>query len=399
MRRTRLTPLALRRQCFSPDLEWVKPLSAFGNETVCACNLFFGWQGPSCDDPMPRLYIAIIVNFLMMFVAFFAWLVLSVDAVRLWRIRKLTFNAAGTTMLFTWILAALLVILTGYYSASAFQPQYANKVDANNPTEKYGSQEISTRVVFGLSLLAAVVATLNVSLFWIDVVSKSSKLSSSNRSTLARYGKIVVGLEIAVTCIAVPLLLLSQYFFLTLAMVPFLLFVFFTYAYGAMKMTTLLLNADSMSKAMSSPQISSENASSTRQSKVRRAVVLIRQTAFAVIGNTVFAFVSAVIYSIMTIIGLQAFQNPDLVVGWSSLMNQFVFLGITGVLATIARYVHLSVSRAHLSGGGSTVTSGTGNTGTVDSSRANKHQIAPSGAVIGTAVDTNVDTYVESTVE
>ena len=225
-------------------------------------------------------------------------------------------------------------------------------------------------------------------------MSRSQKLSSSNQTSLASFSKLIVVLEIVVTALTIPLLALSQYLILTIAMAPFLLFIMASYLYGAKKMSVILEGAAQASQAMSSPS-SGGDAKASRAIKARRAVVLIKQTALLVVFFAALAFLTAIVYSLFTLIGLQHFQDPKSAIGWTVTVNMLLWQFIVCVLVVITRYVHLSLSRAHFAASGSTVTSGTHTgTGVTDSARFNAHQIAPAGN-FESAIDTRIDSVMD----
>ena len=334
---------------------------------------------------MPRAYISALICILLGIAAIACFTILAIDLVKLYNRGKLKRNAATQTMFFCMVEAAVLTVYQSMYVATIFDHANADKLDANNLGQKYGSLENPSRFTFGVILLATVTSTLNVSLFWIDIVSKSAKLSQKHQTTMAKYGKFVVLLQLTVVLITVPLLILSQYFFLSLAMAPFMGFIVVTYAYGSTKMMEILKQAGSIGSTLSSPRMSSKDGGVSRAEKAQRAIVLIRQTAILVCVWVAYAFFAAVIYSILSLTELKSYMNPDFIMGWPVFSNQQIFVGITMLLATIVRYAHLSVSRAHLSGGADTsVTSGNGTT----DSRSNRQAVVPTmDSVVATGVD------------
>ena len=372
-------------QCFTPDIEWVKPLSPFGNETVCLCNPYYGFSGSDCTAYTSKTYVAACITIGMAAVSLWCFGTLLWDAFRLWRLGKLKLNSAGTTMFFTTIESVLLIVFQFMFVATLFQPTEADKFDPNNAEGKYGSQEIAARYVFGTILLFGIVSSLNVSLYWWDIVSSTSKMSASSTTTMIRYGKFVVGLELIVAVAVVPLLVLSQFFYLSLVTIPFLIFFVVTYSYGAVRMTRLLQSASDIGKHLSSPG-SNQKATTRKVERANRAITLVKQTAYLVVGFGLYAFVFGVLYAVITVVGSKKFQDPAHVVSVPLFFNQQIFVGFTGMAFAVTRYVHLSISGAFAS----TESSSAAATSDASSTRTKKQLVVPGTQASGVVVSSSI---------
>ncbi len=298
-------------------------------EGFCSCSTFYGWQGENCDENGLMTYYVLFTQGFSGVLAGLMLLVSIVDITKLISAQKrVTFTSNTITLLscffslffFTlWCVFRILIVVD--------RDAYTEFVNGAEDAEKVSTWSYINRPIMFFVFLFATIASINVSVMWVEVAWRAKKM----RTTVIqnpKFYRIKVYWFQGLFCVAMGGCAAAGVWDIAIFVaLPFLLVIAFAFWVGRNRMQDLL---GEMASSTPSSQMDTSNEGGGESSKgfmfgrvkkkkdkvaqTRRTLKSIRLTSLNVIIGVVITVLSGIFYflfnSILAEGGWKEFSQP-----------------------------------------------------------------------------------------
>jgi len=288
--------------CAGVTVCWVEPDWSESNANVCDCNHWYGYTGDDCLSLSSQSYFMIASTVTQMLIAAVALLVGVMS------LQKYLKNTGGfrrnyqfATMALLLLALVLHIVWRGIVCGAVLTPERHDLDARSNDTGKIHEFAIVERVFISLTVMVGALALFNVSLLWIQVAEKSKRLSTKLSQRLAIYQRAVYVMQAVVALGVIVLMAAGLTGFVVFFVLPFVLFLIITYAFGARGLSAVLIAARDFQ--ISNDGKSEQQGGSTMGDRYDKLLRRIRFTATWIPVFLFFTMASGLIYSGFTVFG------------------------------------------------------------------------------------------------
>lgn len=241
------------------DVSWIGE-----GESECLCSAYYGWSGDNCEVRGVQTKLSIALCSIAAILAVLAllynigavWRLLQIPEQRKWDISAatLTFTLLSLLGILGWRISTMAITLT---------PQ-AYILHIATTDEKVHPAVMAEKVFLGIAIVFTTLASLNVSLFWLEVAKKTAHLLNTDDSIWGGFRKQVYAFEFLFFIVIIVAAAKASTSLAALLSIPFLVVIGVTYGYGLRRMNNLIHQLDesiAISGALSSPTASAMNRS------------------------------------------------------------------------------------------------------------------------------------------
>jgi len=286
-------------ECPGVTVCWVNP-NWNNNENLCDCSHWYGYTGDNCLSLSSHSYIFITSVVLQIVVAVVALVVGGNALLRylkvVGRFRR-SFQLA--TMLLLLVAFVLHIVWRGIVLGAILTPERHDLRSRSNDTGKIHEFAIIERGFISLTVMVGALALFNVSLLWIQVAEKSRRMSTELSRRLAIYQRAVYVMQAVVSGGVIAMMAAGLTGFVVFFVLPFVLILVVTYAFGARKLSAVLLSARDF-------EVSNDGKTNEGSSMADRYDRLLWRIRFAATWISIFllcTMASGLVYSGFTVLG------------------------------------------------------------------------------------------------
>jgi hypothetical protein len=345
------------------SVTWKDDLAAppLGQPQFCACSSWYGWGGEDCTSFSAMSWIQAVGDGSVLLVATALGAVLWFDVLQMLLKRQMGWNSTSMTLvatvlgvnaLFAWRLLTLATLLS------------PRKYDYT----EYGSEKINVLSVIMrpfvlLTEVLAVVASLNVSVMWIEMAYRAEHMKARAITGVRHYRYAVYSTEAIFFVVMGACAALGEWALSALLALPFLLAISLTFIIGRRKMMAVLDDALRTAKSTASDAESNTakaTASSSKEKSVvertRRAMLAVQRVSLHVVIALSLLIAVTLIYTALTFInaaaGWKEFVRPN-TISLLMLCQTLIPLCLLYAFGAIALYTHRSARKLYRRAGSS----------------------------------------------
>jgi hypothetical protein len=332
-----------------------------GQPHFCACSSWYGWGGEECTSFSAMSWIMAAGDGVVLLVATALGVVLWFDVLQMLLKRQMGWNSTSLTLvstvlgvnaLFMWRLITLVVLLS---------PRKYDYTELGS--EKINFLSVLMRPFILLSEVFAVVASLNVSVMWIEMAYRAEHMKARAITGVRHYRYVVYSTEALFFVVMGACAALGMWALSGLLALPFLLAVAVTFIVGRLKMMAVLDVALKTAKSTAS-DVESSSAKATASSSKDKSVVERTRRAMLAVQRVSLHVVIALCLLILVTLNYTALTFINAAAGWKEFVrpNTISLLMVSQVciplcllyaLGAIALYTHRSARKLYRRAGSS----------------------------------------------
>ncbi len=345
------------------NVTWKNDLAAppLDQPKFCACSSWYGWGGEDCTSFSAMSWIQVAGDGVVLLLATALGVVLWYDVLQMLLKRQMGWNSTSLTLvstalglqaLFAWRLLTLIILLS---------PRKYDFTEIGS--EKINVLSIPMRPFIVITQVFAVVASLNVSVMWIEMAYRAQHMKARAITGVRHYRHAVYSTEAIFFVVQAACAALGMWSFSALLALPFILAVAVTFIIGRHKMMEVL-NVALKTAAKSTASDTESNptkttASSSKEKSVeertRRAMLAVQRVSLHVIIALCLLLAFSFLYTVLTLItaaGWKEFVRPN-TISPVMICQTFIPLCLLYAFGAIALYTHRSARKLYRRAGSS----------------------------------------------